>query len=427
MFESLFEFDGSVGEAELRARVEELERLKSAAAAAQARATAAWAAVRRAGQEAAGVPAAKRGRGLSAEVALARRDAPVRGGRHLGMALALVNEMPHTLAALQSGDLSEWRATLIVRESACLSVAHRRELDAELCGDAARLQGWGDKRIEAEAKKIAVRLDVAAVLDRSAKAAADRCVTIRPAPDTMTYVTALLPVRQGVAVYAALNQAANTTFDDRSRGQVMADTLVGRVTGTPAQQPVSVALNLVMSDTTLAGDDEQPAWLQGYGPIPAGFARQLTGDAVTDATAKATLRRLYRHPRSGQLVAMESRSRIFPKGLAALIGLRDQTCRTPYCNAGIRHHDHAAPARDGGPTSARNGLGACEACNYTKEAPGWTVATTETEGEHHAEFSTPTGATYRSTAPPLPGPPIRKRVSLLEGRLSIDIITFDAA
>jgi hypothetical protein len=31
-------------------------------------------------------------------------------------------------------------------------------------------------------------------------------VTIRPAPDCMTYVTALLPVAQGVGVYAALNR-----------------------------------------------------------------------------------------------------------------------------------------------------------------------------------------------------------------------------
>ena len=53
----------------------------------------------------------------------------------------------------------------------------------------------------------------------------------------MTYVTALLPVAQGVGVYAALKRAADTTFDDRSRGQVMADTLVERVTGRPAELP----------------------------------------------------------------------------------------------------------------------------------------------------------------------------------------------
>ncbi|GJF09324.1 HNH endonuclease [Mycolicibacterium cyprinidarum] len=427
MFENVFDIDPSASEAALRARVEHFERLKSAAAAAQARATALWAAKRRAAEEAAGVPAARRGRGLSSEVALARRDAPARGGTHLGMAKALVQEMPCTMAALERGVLSEWRATLIVRESACLSLEHRRQLDTELCADVSRLQGWGNARVEAEAKKVAARLDAAAVVERSAKATKDRRVTIRPAPDTMTYVSALLPVAQGVAVYAALKRQADLTFDERSRGQIMADTLVERVTGRPADQPVSVALNLVMADTTLAGDDEEPAWLDGYGPVPAGFACKLTGDAVTDDTAKATLRRLYRHPRSGQLVAMESRARLFPKGLAHFIGLRDQTCRTPYCNATIRHRDHAVPRCRGGLTSAVNGLGVCEACNYAKEAPGWTVATIEGRGTHIAEFCTPTDATYRSTAPPLPGPPMRRRMSLAEGRLSIDLVTFDAA
>ena len=81
-----------------------------------------------------------------------------------------------------------------------------------------RLAGWGNKRIEAEAKKIACRLDVAAVVGRTANAAKDRYVSCRPAPDTMTWVTALLPVAQGVAVYAALKRQADMTVDGRSRG-----------------------------------------------------------------------------------------------------------------------------------------------------------------------------------------------------------------
>ena len=426
MFETLFDIDPDSSEEELRIHVERLERVKSAAAAAQARATVLWRGKRCAAESAIGVPVAKRGRGLAGEVALARHDSPVRGGTHLGLASALVEEMPHTLAALECGALSEWRATLIVRESACLSVEHRRELDAELCADPSRLQGWGDKRVAAEAKSIVTRLDVEAVVARSAKAAEDRCVTIRPAPDTMAYVTALLPVAQGVAVYAALKRSADTTFDDRSRGQIMADTLVERTTGRPAEQPIPMTLNLVMADTTLAGDDDASAWLSDYGPVPAGFARAMTGDVAADASVKAMLRRLYRHPRSGQLMAMESRARIFPKGLATFLELRDRTCRTPYCDAPIRHHDHAEPAHRGGPTSALNGLGECESCNYAKEAPGWRVTTTELHGAHTAEFTTPTGAVYRSTAPPLPGPPIRT-VSVIECGLSVDLVMFDAA
>jgi hypothetical protein len=114
--------------------------------------------------------------------------------------------MPHTLAALEHGILSEWRATLIVRESACLDVEDRRTLDAELCGEPADLDGMGDVRVAAAAKAIAYRLDPHAVVDRAAKAEDERCVTIRPAPDTMTYLTALLPVTTGVSVYAALRR-----------------------------------------------------------------------------------------------------------------------------------------------------------------------------------------------------------------------------
>ncbi|MCK0176837.1 13E12 repeat family protein [Mycolicibacterium sp. F2034L] len=426
MFERVFDVDPSAGEAELRAQVEKLEQLKSAAAAAQARATALWAARRRAAEVAAGVPAKKRGKGLTSEIALARSDAPVCGNTHLGMARALVHEMPHTLSALECGALSEWRATLIVRESACLSVEDRGRLDAELCADVSKLDGWGNNRIEAEARKITARLDAAAVVARSARAPKDRCVTIRPAPDTMAYVTALLPVAQGVAVFASLTRAADTTVDERSRSQVMADTFTERVTGRPAEQPVPVSLNLVLADTTLLGDDEAPGWCDGYGPVPAAVVRALVSDAVADEAAKATLRRLYRHPSSGQLVAMESKARRFPKGLAEFIGIRDRTCRTPYCNAPIRHRDHAVPHHRGGPTSAVNGLGDCEACNYAKEARDWTVTTTDDGGHHRAEFRTPTGATYRSTAPPLPGPPIRTR-SVMEDGLGIDVVRFSAA
>ena len=425
--EQVFELDPAAGEAELRVQLEQLEMLKSRIAAQQARVTAAWRAKRHAAEAAAGVPKAKRGHGLASEVALARHDAPNAGGRHLGMARALVEEMPYTLAALECGALSEYRAMLIVRESACLSVEHRRELDARLCADVTRLAGWGDRRIAAQARQIACELDVAAVVDRSAKAPTDRNLTIRPAPDAMVYVTAHLPVAQGVSVYATLKRQADTTFDGRTRGQVMADTLVERITGRPAARPADVMVNLVMADTTLMGDDDAPAWLAGYGPLPAAIARGLTGDAVRDKKTKAMLRRLYRHPSSGQLVAMESRARVFPQGLAEFIGIRDRTCRTPYCNAEIRHRDHATPKRRGGKTSALNGLGVCEACNYAKEAPGWTVHTSDTNGVHTAEFTTPTGATYQSTAPPLPGPPVRRKLSLMEGRLSIDLVTFDAA
>jgi Domain of unknown function (DUF222) len=419
----MFDMDESA----LVSEISRLERVKAAAAAGQARAAAALDQKRRADEAAAGVPKAKQGRGVASEVALARRDSPALGGRHLGFAKALVHEMPHTLAALECGALSEWRATLIVRESACLDVEDRRTLDAELCSDVTKLDGMGDARVAAAAKEIACRLDVQAVVDRAAKAEADRTVTIRPAPDTMTYVTALLPVAKGVGVYAALKRAADSTFDDRSRGQVMADTLVERVTGRPSDVAEPVAVNLVIADETLLGEDNSPAVVEGYGPIPASVARGLVDAAVTDEKSRATLRRLYRRPSTGALVAMESRSRCFPKGLGGFIGFRDQTCRTPYCDAPIRHRDHAQPHHRGGPTTAGNGLGECERCNYAKESRGWRVtADTDENGVHTAEFVTPTGHHYCSSAPPAPGP-IAIQVGEVETRIGIALVEQDAA
>lgn len=432
MIESMFDIEHFAGldeqadEAELIARITQLEQVKSAAAAGQARAAAALDTSRRASEALAGVSAAKRGRGVASEIALARRDSPARGSRHLGFAKALAYEMPHTLAALERGILSEWRATLIVRESACLDIEGRRSLDREMCADEANLEGKGDAQLTADAKAIAYRLDPHTVVDRAAKAEKDRTVTIRPAPDTMTWVSVLLPVAKGVGVYAALRRAADTTFDGRSRGQVMADTVVERITGVPAGVPAPVAVNVVISDLALLGGDSSPAVVNGYGPIPAEVARNLISRALTDSDSWTTLRRLYANPASGALVAMESRSRKFPRGLAAFIGLRDQTCRTPYCDAPIRHRDHARPHRRGGRTNARNGVGQCERCNYAKEAPGWQVSTGIRDGRHSAEYVTPTGACHHSTAPPLPGYP-RVDVSEIEAAVAVSLIRRHAA
>jgi hypothetical protein len=428
MFESLVAIDPACSESALVDRIAYLERVKSAAAAGQARAAAALDVARRAAEAAAGVPAVGRGRGIASEVALARRDSPARGNRHLGLAKALVHEMPHTLAALETGVLTEWRATLIVRESACLDVEDRRVLDIELCSDPNGLDGMGDARLAAAAKAIAYRLDPHAVVDRAARAATDRTVSIRPAPDTMTYLTALLPVAQGVSVYAALRRAADTCADGRSRGQVMADALVERVTGRSAAVATPIAVNLVVSDETLLDRSSAPAEIYGYGPIPAAVARELVSCAVGDEGSRATLRRLYARPASSALVAMESRARLFPRGLAAFIRFRDQRCRTPYCDAPIRHLDHARPSAAGGPTNAVNGLGLCERCNYVKEVAGW-VVTSQIDGtcRNTAEFTIPTGMTYRSGAPPSLGSPARMEISEMEVAVEVAISDFHAA
>ncbi|WP_299575872.1 HNH endonuclease signature motif containing protein [uncultured Williamsia sp.] len=396
----LAEIPAAGDEVEAVDRISLLESIKAACAAGQAADTLRLQELRSAAEAERGVPIERRCRGLSAEVALARRVSGNAGGRHLGFARAM-GEMPNTFARLREGSLSEWRATILVRETGYLQVEDRRVIDHALCADAATLDGVGDRALEALAKQLAYQRDPQAVVDRNASAPKDRRVSMRPKPDAMVQLSALLPMKAGIAAYAALKQHADALVGDgdRSHTQIMADTLVERLTGKARAEDLPVAVDVVVSADVLLADSSAAAEVPGYGPIPADTARDLITDAL-DADALVTLRRLFAAPDSGALVAMESKARIFPSGLRRFITRRDISCRFPYCDAPIVEIDHAHPHHDGGATDALNGLGECRTHNRQKESFGWQVTTAiDDDGTHDALIRTPTGHEHRSRAP----------------------------
>ena len=233
LLDALVTLDCNASDAVLIDRISALERLKSAAAAAQARLTATFTDSRTADAKARHQQMDAAQRSVTGQIGLARRDSPHTGRRHVGVAAALVTDLPHTLAALTRGDLSERRARIIVEQLACLTPADRREADRIL---APELPHLGDRSAQTRAAAIACRLDPEAVMAKVRGAVKDRHVGLRPAPDTMSRLSALLPVHLGVAVYAALCTAADSATatpggDPRSRGQLMADALVSAVTG----------------------------------------------------------------------------------------------------------------------------------------------------------------------------------------------------
>ena len=100
---------------------------------------------------------------------------------------------------------------------------------------------------------------------------------------------------------------------------------------------------------------------------------------------------------------MESRRRCFTPAQRHYIALRDQHCRTPYCDAPIRHIDHVHPAHHGGPTSLTNAQGYCAACNHARQAPGWHATTPTGDAGAEVLITTPTGHHYPSHPPDPPG------------------------
>ncbi len=353
-----------------------------------------------------GVRAEKQALGVTHQIALARRVSPHRAKRlqHLGHRLA---GMPETFAALIHGVLSEERGAIIARASECLAPDLRERVDLAIAGDPDWLESLGNRELEAEVTKLAYRFDPRSFVERAAKAVSDRRVTSRPAPDTMMYLTMLLPVVQGVASYASLHRwamAAKNAGDPRAMGQLMSDRAVELLTGQATAEGVPVSVDVMIPDTSMLGVDDDPAVVAGYGPIPAAVAIALLLTAQEQGLAM--LRRLYTHPKHGRLVAMESVAQEFPAMLAALIRKRDQICRQRWCDAPIRNSDHAQRQADGGSTSYLNGQGTCEACNQAKEAVGWRVRARPGPAglqDHHTphtiETVTPTGHVYTSVAP----------------------------
>ena len=241
---------------------------------------------------------------MAAQVALARRESHHRGQRHLGLAKAVVTELPHTWRAWRAGRITEWKATLIARETACLSRDDRwRRWTRPSRGTPAVSSGWAI----ASSSTRAGRRPIGSTPSRTSPVAARG-----PGPSS--------------------RPTPWSTPCSRARAQARA--------GHGRPRP---------------GDDgrrtlrygRRPAHVDGYGPdARRPGPRVVVGDVCRrgrEDLAQAPLHQPGHRP----ALAMDSRSRLFRNSLARFVRLRDQNCRTPWCDAPIRHTDHATRRRRG--------------------------------------------------------------------------------
>jgi hypothetical protein len=184
----------------------------------------------------------------------------------------------------------------------------------------------------------------------------------------MADLVADLPAEQAAACFGALRRAVAehyVTADTvtRSRSQILADTLVERLTGQATAGDVSVEVQvLVPVEALLDPTSPIPAQIAGHGPIPADIAREM----VATTAGKKSLRRLV--TRDGIVIGGDSRRRTFDGVLETFIRARDgNRCTAPYCDAPIRHIDHKKRWIDGGPTEFTNGNCLCEFHNHARE------------------------------------------------------------
>ncbi|GGD90740.1 HNH endonuclease signature motif containing protein [Microbacterium murale] len=162
--------------------------------------------------------------------------------------------------------------------------------------------------------------------------------------DTETLFHDSTPMHDG---YGALE------YDTRTRDQLRADILADLLlTTTPtsvtttALGSVKATVQITISASTLAGDDDAMAELNGHGPMTPDAARILAGRA-------GSWDRAFLDPRG---MVVETDNYVPTAGMKRFLRARDQHCRFPGCRAPAHrcqidhNHDHAK----GGPTALCN-------------------------------------------------------------------------
>jgi hypothetical protein len=384
-------------EAALIERIALLEQRKAAVAAEQADAIHAFAKAHAESQTAAGsVEPEALERSIAAQVGLACLVSPTEGRRRVRMARDLHDGHARIRELFTAGALSEYQTSVIVAATSHLSAAERSVVDARLAD--LQVETLGVRRIHDLARSLAAEVAPEKFTARCRAARTGRRVTISPAADGMADLRAHLPVEQAVACYAALAAAVSRMAVQpgpvtRGRGQIMADTLVERLTGQATATDLSVEIQVVVPvDALVDPDSPLPAQVPGHGPVPV--------ELLATGEGRTTWRRLV--TRDGIVIGGDTRRRYFTGRLAALIRARDgHRCREPYCDAPIRHIDHIRRWADGGRTTFGNGRGLCAFHNHVRETPGWGARTTT----HGIDTITPTGHVYTSTVGHAAGTP----------------------
>jgi len=161
--------------------------------------------------------------------------------------------------------------------------------------------------------------------------------------------------------------------------------------------PAKIAVEVPVM--TLLGRAEEPAILDGYGPIPADQARELAAGA-------RSWQRILTHPERGTRLSIGRDSHKPPADMVRMVLLRDPICTGIGCDHPARSCDidHTVPFQqdrygpDGallpkGETSVENLRPRSRYCHRLKDDPatGWTV---DPAGPGITKTTTPTGREY---------------------------------
>jgi hypothetical protein len=170
---------------------------------------------------------------------------------------------------------------------------------------------------------------------------------------------------------------------DQIRADVLMDLLQGQHRGRDKQGSVNIHVDL----TTLAGLDEHPGELGGYGPVIADIARQVA-KGQPDTEWRYTIMN-----DEGQVISNGTTRRRPNAQLERQVEAESPTCVFPGCRmpASGCDIDHNQPWAEGGPTESENLAPLCRHDHVVRHH-GWQI---EQIRPGSYQWISPLGHTYR--------------------------------
>ncbi|MEK0157389.1 HNH endonuclease signature motif containing protein [Arthrobacter oryzae] len=355
---------------------------------------------------------------VTAEVACVLTVSERTASALLSEAHALTTALPLTLSALQAGRISWQHARVMVDETTNLDKAGAAGLEAHFLDPAAPTPARGypagdlvPARFRVKVRTWRERHHPVSIEVRHARGVADRRVEYIPDRDGMAWLSAYLPAATAAGIWDRTTSAARALQgpdEARTLTQLRADVAATWLltsggtedgiadvgTGKAGDVPSPLAQVLITVPVfSLLGVTEEPAMLDGYGPVPPSMARALVADGAS------SFLRVLTDPRDGAPLEIGRTSYRIPKALRQWLRLRDGKCPFPGCsNQSLDNDaDHLLAWARGGTTGISNLGQPCPKHHRLKHSTAWTP--TGASANEPPGWTSPAGRRYASEQP----------------------------
>lgn len=333
---------------------------------------------------------AQRAAAADLAVRLNMAEGTVRSHADLGATLRV--RLPLLWAAFGEGEVSTQNAREAAGLASDLPEEHWEAFDLAIADPARQLT---PPRFRAKARALRDKLLVETAVERHERGLLERGVWSEHDRDGMGWVSARLSSEQIALAEAYIDALAfelrkredESRTMQQLRADVVADLLTGRETGAAR---VTVALTVPVM--TLLGGTDDPAVLEGVGPIDVETARALCDTAPS-------FTRILTDPIRGTVVAMDPQQYRPSRALKRWLAHRDVTCTFPGCGrrAATCDLDHVTAWAAGGSTTADNLAHLCRKHHTMKHSTRWRV---DKPPGRLSVWTSPTGFVRTADPPP---------------------------